>query len=115
MQSSQEDKPTTEPIILHARHGHSKWSVSQQGDWKYEESDFEAKLGDLYFIGFGSLKIIRIEKNCITLTEYGGKNYLLTPGESISLSVEIEGHEWSDGCAYDGDDYTLELTWKTNN
>ena len=71
-----------------------------------------AELGDLKFIGFGSMKIARIEKNCITLTRWDKDTYQLTPGETLKLSDTIEGREWSDGCVYDGDDYKLELTWK---
>lgn len=108
----QEDEPATKPIILHARHGHSSWSISSQGDWTYEEKDFEAELGELCFSGFGSLKIDRIQKNCITLSLYGGETYQLTPGGTVQMSSEIEGREYSDGCVYDGDDYTLRLTWK---
>lgn len=108
----QEDEPATEPIILHARHGHSSWSISSQSDWEYEETEFEAGLGELCFSGFGSLKIERIQKNCITLSRYGGTTYQLTPGGTVQMSSEIEGREYSDGCVYDGDDYKLELTWK---
>ena len=64
----QEPNAASEPIILHARHGHSSWSISRQGEWKYEEKDFEAKLDRLPFSGFGDIKIARIEKDCITLT-----------------------------------------------
>lgn len=108
----QEPNAATKPVILHACHGHSEWSISHQGDWEYEESDIEAKLGSLDFIGFGDIKVARIEQNCITLTQ-GSNSYLLTPGEQLNFSAEIEGREYSDGCVYDGDDYKLTLAWKT--
>ena len=107
----QEEKAATEPIFLHARHGHSEWSISSQSDWEYKECDFEAELGSLNFSGFYDIKIARIEKNCITMTQ-GRDTHLLTLGETLHFSAEIEGREWNDGCVYDGDDYTLELTWK---
>ena len=110
----QEPHAATVPIMLHARHGHKSWSISGSSDWKWEESDFEAALGTLNFTGFRSVKIVRIEKNCITLTSYD-RTELLTPGETVSFYAEIEGREWSDGCVYDGDDYSLELTWVTSN
>lgn len=108
----QEPNAASEPIILHARHGHSSWSISSQGEWKYKSIDFEVKLESLPFSGFGDIKIARIEKDCITLTDYYDNVKLLRPGETIRYTAEIEGREWSDGCVYDGDDYSLELTWK---
>ena len=107
----QEPNAATGPIILHAHHGHSSWSISSQSDWKYEDSDFEAKLDRLPFSGFGDIKIARIEKDCITLADYSGNVKELHPGETVHYSAEIEGREWSDGCVYDGDDYSLDLTW----
>ena len=76
------------------------------------EKDFEAKLDRLPFSGFGDINIARIEKGCITLTDYYGNVKELHPGETVRYTAEIEGREWSDGCVYDGDDYSLELTWK---
>lgn len=108
----QEPNAVDGPIMLHANYGHSRWSISSSGKWKYEESDFEAKLDRLPFIGFGDINIARIEKDCITLTDYNGNVKELHPGESLHYSAEIEGREWSDGCVYDGDDYSLELTWE---
>lgn len=108
----QEPNAVDGPIMLHANYGHSRWSISSSGKWKYEESDFEAKLERLPFIGFGDINIARIEKDCITLTDYYGNVKMLHPGESLHYSAEIEGREWSDGCVYDGDDYSLELTWE---
>ena len=107
----QEPNAATKPITLHARHGHQHWSVSGSGDWKYEERVFEVELGSLDFTGFRDIEIARIEKDCITLTKRGD-TYLLKPGNTLRFSAEIEGREWSDGCVYDGDDYSLVLTWK---
>lgn len=106
----QEPKAPTGTIMLHAKYGHKHWSIGSDSEWKWEESDFEAKIGLLSFIGFGNVKIARIEQHCITLTRYE-RSELLTPGESVSFYAEIEGREWSDGCVYDGDDYQLLLSW----
>jgi hypothetical protein len=109
----QEENPATEPIVLHARHGHQSWSIGGSSDWEYEESDIQVELGRLgVFIGFGSLKVERIEKNCITLSYHGSETHLLTPGDTLRFYAEIEGREWSDGCVYDGDDYSLVITWQ---
>ena len=109
----QEKNPVKEPIILHARHGHQSWSIGGSSDWEYEEEDFEPKLGRLgCFIGFSNLEVARMEKNCLTLTRRGEKTFLLKPGETLHFSAEIEGREWSDGCVYDGDSYTLDVTWR---
>lgn len=105
----QEPRAVSASIILHIRHGHRHWSASGSDDWKYEEKDMEAKLGELGLVGF-NIHIARIENGCITLTRYGNP-YLLTPGQTLNFSAEIEGREWSDGCVYDGDDYTLAITW----
>lgn len=107
----QEPNAANEPIILYARHGHSSWSISSEGEWKYEDSDFEAKLDRLPFSGFGDINIARIEKDCITLIDYYGNVKTLHPGETVRYTATIEGREWSDGCVYDGDDYSLDLTW----
>ena len=71
----------------------------------------EAKTGRLgVFIGFYDLKVERIEGDKITLT-HDGSTYVLTPGESLRFYAEIEGREWSDGCVYDSDEYSLTITW----
>lgn len=108
----QESNPAKGTIMLHARHGHSHWSINSQGDWKFEENIFEARLDKLPFSGFGNVSIVRIEKDCITLTDYYGNVKELHHGETIHYTAEIEGREWSDGCVYDGDDYSLDLTWE---
>ena len=97
--------------MLHARYGQKHWSIGSDGEWEWEEKDFEATLGSLGFIGFGNVKIARIEQGRITLTRYDSTE-LLTPEKNVSFYAEIEGREYSNGCVYDGDDYQLILTWK---
>ena len=107
----QEPEAPDSPIILHARHGHKHWSAGgSDHDWDYVESEYEVKLGSLPFIGFMSYKVVRIQKNCITIQTCEGTKLIL-PGSEVQYYEEIEGREWSDGCVYDGDDYVLRLTW----
>ena len=106
-----DDKQPAGEIMLHAKSGHSSWSIGGSSDWEYKEEDIVAKLGRLNFDGFWSYEIISIKKDCITIGYYN-KEYELRPDKPLHLSHEIEGREYSDGCVYDGDDYSLELTWK---
>ena len=106
---------TLQPILLHAVWGTRHCSVSGDGEWKHEESDIEVKLGKLYFMGFYDIEITRIDPDCITFVQGKEPSRTLIPGGRIHFSAEIEGREWSDGCVYDSDDYSLTLTWATSN
>jgi hypothetical protein len=97
--------------MLHVKSGHRHWSISSTDDWEYEEEDMQAKLGSLGISGFWSYEITRITEDCITI-EFYKERYELRPDQPLNLFSEIEGDERSDGCVYDGDDYSLELTWK---
>ena len=97
-------------VMLHVKSGHKHWSAYSDGDWKYNEEDIQAKLGRLNLDGFWGYEITSIKKDCITI-EYYDKKYEVRPDKPLHLSKEIEGHEYSDGCVYDGDNYSLELTW----
>ena len=107
----QEPNPAEGTIMLYARHGHSSWSIGSESDWEYKENIFEAKLDRLPFSGFMDISIVRIEKDRITLTNHYGNVKELHPGENIHYTAAIKGQEWSDGCVYDGDEYSLDLTW----
>ena len=98
-------------ITLHVKSGQKSWSVYNDGTWKYKEEDIVAKRGRLNLDGFWGYEITSIKRDCITI-EYYDKKYELRPGKPLHLYKEIEGREYSDGCVYDGDDYSLELTWK---
>ncbi len=106
-----EENGFTGVIMLHVKSGHRHWSISSTGDWEYEEEDMQAKLGSLGISGFWSYEITRITEDCITI-EFYKERYELRPDQPLNLFSEIEGDERSDGCVYDGDDYSLELTWK---
>lgn len=105
-----EEEPFDGEITLHVKSGHKSWSTYSDGEWKYNEEDIVAKLGRLNIDGFWSYEIISIKKDCITIG-YNDKKYELRPDKPLHLSKEIEGREWSDGCVYDGDNYSLTLTW----
>ena len=91
----------TEKITLH---------VMSSENGRYKEYDMEAKLGKLGIQGFWSYEITSIKPDCITIEFYEEK-YEVRPDKPLHLYKEIEGREWSDGCVYDSDDYTLDLTW----
>ena len=97
-------------ITLHVKSGHKSWTVYSDGDWKYCEEDLVAKLGRLNLDGFWGYEITNIKQDCITIAYYD-KKYEVRPGQPLHLHNSIEGDEHSDGCVYDGDDYSLELTW----
>lgn len=108
-----EEETFTGKIMLHAKSGYKHWSVYSDGEWKYKEYDMEAKLGTLGADGFWNYEITKITQEAITISFYD-KTYTLTPDNPLNLPISvIEGHEYSDGCVYDGDDYSLELTWKS--
>lgn len=96
--------------MLHAKCGHKSWTVYSDGDWKYKEEDIKAQRGRLNLDGFWGYEITSIKQDCITIEHYDEK-YEVRPGHPLQLYKEIEGDERSDGCVYDGDDYSLTLTW----
>ena len=108
-----EEETFTGKVMLHAKSGHKHWSVYNDGEWKNEEYDIEAKLGTLNIDGFWNYEITKITQKAITISYYN-ETYTLTPDNPLNLPLStIEGHEYSDGCVYDGDAYSLELTWKS--
>ena len=108
-----EEETFTGKVMLHAKSGHKHWSVYNDGEWKNEEYDIEAKLGTLNIDGFWNYEITKITQEAITISFYN-ETYTLTPDNPLNLPLStIEGHEYSDGCVYDGDAYSLELTWKS--
>ena len=98
----QETDVPTEPVMLH---------VVLSGD-DSDDQWVEAKVGSFpYFTGFGGLRIDRVEKGCITFSDYGTV-YLLTPGDTLRFSRELDGPEDSQGCVYESYDYFLRITWR---
>lgn len=101
-------------ITLHVKNGHQSWSIGGSNDWEYHEEDIVAKRGRLNIDGFWSYEITSVQHDCITIEFYDEK-YEVRPDQPLHLYKEIEGREYSDGCVYDGDDYSLELTWVSSN
>lgn len=98
----QEKEAPDKPIMLNV------WLSGDASD----KQTVEAKVGDFpFFRGFGSLRIDRIEKRCITFSFFRDV-YLLTPGESLDLDAEIDGPEDSQGCVYESYEYHLHITCK---
>ena len=98
-------------VRLQIRYGHRHWTVYTRGEWEYETMERVYKLGDILQIdGFYGYKITDISDVRIVIEFYEEK-YILTHDEPIHMFSEIEGREWSDGCVYDGDDYSTDVTW----
>ena len=98
-------------VRLQIRYGHRHWTVYTRGEWKYETFERVYKLGDILQIdGFYGYKITEISDARIVIEFYEEK-YILTHDEPIHMFSEIEGREWSDGCVYDGDDYSTDIAW----
>ena len=98
-------------VRLQIRYGHRHWTVYTRGEWEYETMERVYKLGDILQIdGFYGYKITEISDVRIVIEFYEEK-YILTHDEPIHMFSEIEGREWSDGCVYDGDDYSTDVTW----
>lgn len=100
----------TGTIKMHVKSGYKHWTAYSSGNWKYNEYDIEAKLGTLDIDGFWNYEITEITKDAITISFYRA-TYILTPDQPLHLFKSIDGDEYSDGCVYDGDDYSVDLTW----
>lgn len=42
--------------------------------------------------------------------EYETIERVFKAGDKLEM-VGLEGREWSDGCVYDGDDYSIDVVW----
>ena len=105
-----DEEPFTGKVMLHVKSGNKSWSAYSSGSWKYNEYDIEAKLGKLDIDGFWNYEITKITQEAITISFYD-ETYMLTPDQPLHLFKSIDGDEYSDGCVYDGDDYSVDLTW----
>lgn len=105
-----DEEPFTGKVMLHVKSGNKSWSAYSSGSWKYNEYDIEAKLGKLDIDGFWNYEITKITQEAITISFYD-ETYMLTPDQPLHLFKSIDGDEYSDGCVYDGDDYSVDLIW----
>lgn len=99
------------PVKLHIRVVRSEWSVGG-GDKPGEETKLEldAVPGNLPIPGFYWIRVERATDKEIILS-FNKRAYKLTPGEKLHFSESYEGREWSDGCVYDGTDYSVTIKW----
>jgi len=110
-----EVKPAKEPhgpaVKLHVEIGHRSYTAYSEGKWKYEEFDTEVQEDQALGIeGFWNYEVTKVCKDSVTIT-FCDEEYVLTHDKPLHLYKDIEGREWSDGCVYDGDEYSAELTW----
>lgn len=75
-----------------------------------ESKDLEAVVGKLPFRMFDNCEIVEVSATEIKFRRKD-ETYVLTPGNYIVISVEIDGREWSDGCVYNHTSYDLVLKW----
>lgn len=99
-----------DPITLIAELTKRHYTAYSDGTPVTNRREISAARGTLGIERFGGCEITEVKPDCISL-DFAGEIKELRPGASVCLSRTIEGREWSDGCTYDGTDYTLTLTW----
>ena len=99
-------------VKLQIKHGRCHWTVYTRGEWEYDEPiEQEYKLGDqLKTFGFYDYRITEITDDHIVIESNDDKR-ILTHEKPVYIVTEIEGREWSDGCVYDGEDYSTDISW----
>lgn len=97
-------------IILRAEYGRCHWTVYDDGKMEWRPIPFVARLGYLEVDNFRGYRIVEITSNRIVIA-CGDEVHILRPGETLEISREVDGREWSDGCVYDGNTYNLKITW----
>ena len=59
------------------------WSISGDGEWKYEERELTPQAGQkLELVGFYGYQVVRIERDKITIDNYG-TIYELVKGQTL--------------------------------
>lgn len=99
-----------DPITLIAELTKRHYTAYSDGTPVTNRREIPAAVGTISIDPFGGCEITEVKPDCISL-DFAGEIKELRPGASVCLSRTIEGREWSDGCTYDGTDYTLTLTW----
>lgn len=110
----QDPEAATADIMLHIVWQHGEWET--YSDTKTEKKEFTVKAakGPLQLPVFSCrVDIEKITDHEIVFSQSGEAPQTLTPGGSLHFSAEIEGREWSDGCVYDGDEYSMTIHWKS--
>lgn len=105
-------KEPTVPITLKVNWRHMHCSPSGERLEGEEEWTIDAKAGELNLPEYtGGITVELIEPGQIILSTYGQRLKTLTPGKSVGYLHEVEGREWSDGCVYESDEYSITITW----
>ena len=98
--------------MLKVHWSHTHCSPSGEYPDGKEEWTIEAKTGSIdlpvYTCG---ITIEAIEPERIIVTSYGTDPRELTPGKTVGYLDEVEGREYSDGCVYESDEYSIAITW----
>ena len=106
-----QQKPAA-PVMLKVHWSHTHCSPSGEYPDGKEEWTIEAKTGSIdlpvYTCG---ITIEAIEPERIIVTSYGTDPRELTPGKTVGYLDEVEGREYSDGCVYESDEYSIAITW----
>lgn len=98
-------------VTLQFKYGHSSWTVYSHSEWKYETFVRVYKLGDTIGMKYFMDHVITEITDDHIIFEYKDDKQILTREEPIHIETEIEGREWSDGCVYEGDDYSTDVSW----
>lgn len=100
-------------IKLNAKVYICEYTVYSPGESEEKESKvLDAVVGNIPMWMFDDCVIVDVTPTEIKI-EGKGKTYILTPGNRVVISFDIEGDEWSDGCVYDGTSYSLIIEWPT--
>ena len=105
-------KEPTAPILLKVHWRHTHCSPSGEFPQGEEEWTLEAKPGALDLPEYAcGITVELLEPERIVLSTYGHRRRTLTPGQTVGYLDEVEGREYSDGCVYDSDEYSISVTW----
>ena len=102
------------PVMLHIRWWHEHCSPGGTTPDPAKEWTLEAKPGELDLpVHTCGVRIEAVNAESILLSKHSMYPHTLGPGQSARFCDEVEGREWSDGCVYDSDEYTIEIDWVT--
>ena len=111
----QDPEAASDDIMLHIVWRHGEWEAYSDTEWEEQEFTLKAEKGPLKLpVYCCRVAIEKITDHEIVVSQSHETTKILTPGDSIHFSAEIEGREWSDGCVYDGDEYNMRISWPQN-
>lgn len=90
----------------------NSWDIGGKDNSECTVGEIPLQLGSAGELpGFYDLKIVDVSPERVFLKSTTDEAEL-HPGETITLSSEIDGYEDHDGVLWGGDNYTLHLTWE---